>query len=261
MSYSFKDVVGSGAMDISINRPRLGRRAVKRDSRTLKLAKYMGPSLAPPPASVDWTKGIADFGTMLNDTLGCCTIAGAAHAVQIFSANTVGEVTITDTDVLAYYEKWDGYVPGDPHSDNGGVELDVLNNWKKQEFVGHVLLAFAEVSVGSPTQVKQAINLFGGVYIGLEVSNYVMSSMPAVWDLVADDGGIDGGHCVFVTGYDAHTLTFISWGQLYKMTWAFWAKYVDEAHALLSKDFLAANGLDPQGFNLAQLQADLGLIR
>lgn len=259
--YSLKDVIPASAQPLVINKPRLGRKAVKHDSRTLKLAKYITPALPLPPAQVAWNKGITSFGMMKNDTLGCCTIAGAAHAVQIFSANTGTEVTLSDEEVLAYYAKWDGYVVGNPLTDQGGIELDVLNAWKRDEFAGHALIAYADVSVGSPTQIKQAIWLFGGLYIGLSVSNYIMRTMPDVWDVVADDEGNDGGHCVFVTGYDDKALTFISWGKLYQMTWAFWAKYVDEAHALLSADFLAANGLNPAGFNLAQLQADLTSIK
>jgi hypothetical protein len=246
--------------DAAAFRPRLGRKAVKHDSRTLKLAKYMTTALPPPPTSILWNKGVTEFGMMLNDTLGCCTIAGAAHAVQIFSLNAGTEVTLSDAEVLAYYEKWDGYVQGNAATDQGGIELDVLNAWKAQEFAGHALLAWADVSTGSASQIKQAIFLFGGVYIGLEVPNFIMSNIPPLWDVVDDDGGIDGGHCVFVVGYDSVGLTFISWGALYKMTWAFWTKYVDEAHALLSKDFLGANGLDPAGFNLAALQADLACI-
>lgn len=240
---------------------RLGRKAVKRDSRTLRLAKYITPALAPPPPSVDWSRGITDWGMMCNDTLGCCTIAGAAHAVQVFSANVVGEVTISDADIVGYYGRWDGYVVGDPTTDNGGIELDVLNNWKRDEFVGHQLIAYADVNCANDTQIRQAISLFGGLYIGFQVPNFVMQSFPAVWDVVPKDGGIDGGHCVFVVGYDDTTLSFISWGKVYKMTWAFWAKYVDEAHALLSHDFLSANGFNPMGFNLLQLQTDLECIK
>lgn len=44
------------------------------------------------------------------------------------------------------------------------------------------------------------------------------------------------------------------------MTVAFWKKYVDEAHTLLSPDWIAAKGA-PSGFNLAQLQADLAMIK
>ena len=261
-AYSFKDIKGPFSPEpLIFSSRKLGRKAVKRDSRTLRLGNYLTAKLPAPPASCDWTKGVAQFGMMMNDQLGCCTIAGAAHAVQVFSLNVGVETTLSDADVLAYYKLWDGYVAGNPSTDNGGVELDVLNHWQKEGFAGHVLDAFADVSVASPTEVRQAVALFGGLYIGIEVPNYVMQNMPAVWDVVPDDLGIDGGHCVFVTGYDSVGPTFISWGAVYKMTWAFWNRYVDEAHALLSADFLNAAGLDPAGFDLAQLQADLALIR
>jgi hypothetical protein len=44
------------------------------------------------------------------------------------------------------------------------------------------------------------------------------------------------------------------------MTWSFWLRYFDEAFALLSPDWLAAN-VAPNGFNLNQLTADLAAIR
>jgi hypothetical protein len=116
--------------------------------------------------------------------------------------------------------------------------------------------------VTKQTEIEQAINLFGGLYIGMNVPNSLMQQdpIPQVWDVVPDDGGIAGGHCVYCVGYDAGSVSFISWGAVYKMTWAFWAKYVDEAHALLGKNWLDAKGVDPQGFNLAQLEADLNQI-
>lgn len=240
---------------------RLGRKAVKTDTRTLKLAKYM-TALAPPPASADWSKGITDFGMMLNDSLGCCTIAGVGHAIQILTANAGAEVTVADSDILSYYESWDGYVDGDPSTDNGGVELDVLNDWRQKGFSGHALTAFADPDVKNLTEIEQAINLFGGLYIGLSVTNQVMQDAddPSTpWDVTSSDT-IDGGHCVFVVAYDDQFFYFISWGQIYKMTINYWNTYVDEAHALISPDFIAANGLDPQGFNLTQLQADLAAI-
>jgi len=240
----------------------LGRKAVKTDSRTLRLARYLSPALTPPPASVDWTKGITDWGMMLNDALGCCTIAGVGHAVQVLTANSSSEVTVPDSTILNYYENWDGYVDGDPSTDNGGIELDVLNDWQKQGFSGHALTAFADPNVSNITEIKQVINLFGGVYIGFNVPQSVMNSDndPTVpWD-VTGDNTIVGGHAVFVPKYDADFLYPISWGQVYKMTYAFWSQFVDEAHALLSPDFIEANGLDPAGFNMAQLETDLAAI-
>jgi hypothetical protein len=242
---------------------KLGRKAIKTDSRTLRLAKYISAALPPAPPAQDWTKGIADWGMMLNDKLGCCTIAAVAHAVQVWSTNSSTEFTAPDAQVLHYYEKWDGYKPSTPSTDQGGVELDVLTDWQKSAFDKQKLVAFADPAHTNLEEVRQAITLFGGVYIGLSLP--LTAQTQTVWDVVPNGGanakpGSWGGHAVFVPKYDANGFTCITWGQLKTMTVAFWNEYVDEAHALLSPDWLAAKG-SPSGFNLAELQADLGLIK
>ena len=241
---------------------KLGRKAIKTDSRTLMLGDYLTPKLPPPPASADWTKGITSWGMMMNDTLGCCTIAGVGHAIQVFTANSGSEVTVPDATIESYYEQWDGYVPGNPSTDNGGIELDVLNDWKKNGFAGNTLAAFADPKVSNLVQVRQAIALFGGVYIGLSLP--ITAQNQDVWDVVPKGGanakkGSWGGHCVFVPKYDAKSFTCITWGQLKVMTVAFWKKYCDEAHALLTQDWIGAKG-SPGGFDMAQLQTDLSEI-
>ncbi len=88
----------------------LGRKAVKTDSRTLKMAKYTAAIPAPPP-SCDWTKGEPNWGMMLNDTLGDCTIAGCGHAVQVCGLNvdyTFGGETLADSIIEGAYSAWDG---------------------------------------------------------------------------------------------------------------------------------------------------------
>jgi hypothetical protein len=67
------------------------------------------------------------------------------------------------------------------------------------------------------------------------------------------------GHCVFVPKYDDKGFTCITWGELQVMTLAFWKEYCDEAHTLLSPDWLSAKGA-PSGFDQAQLEADLKAI-
>jgi len=243
---------------------KLGRKAIKTDSRTLMLANYLTPSLPPPPATADWTKGITGWGMMLNDTLGDCTIAGAAHAVQVWTANSSSSmVTIPDATIETAYEQWDGYVPGNSSTDNGGVELDVLNDWQKGGFAGHTLVAFADPKYTNLVEVRQSIALFGGVYIGLSLP--LTAQTQDVWDVVPGGGANAkpnswGGHCVFVPKYDEKGFTCITWGQLKMMTLAFWKKYCDEAHTLLGQDWLTAKG-SPAGFAAAQLQADLKAIK
>ncbi len=263
---------------------KLGKKAVRRDSRTLKLARYLAPALPAPPAAVDYSMGITDWGLMLNDQLGCCTIAAVGHAIQSWTRNALGrELTVPDSTILDYYEKWDGYNPSDPATDQGGVELDVLSDWRQQGFEGQTLNAFAAVELangdaGSGARanlIETAIWLFGGIYIGLELP--LTAQAQDVWDIDPSAASAEsapgswGGHAVYVLGYDGGDtgatagscpgfLTCITWGQLKKMTWAWFEKYCSEAYALISADWLKTNGVSPSGFDLAGLEKDLATV-
>lgn len=250
---------------------KLGKRAPRIDPRTLQLGKYM-KALPAPAASVDLTGGIINWGMMLNDTLGDCTIAACGHAVQSLTKLAKGtELTYTDALILAYYEAWDGYVNGDPSTDNGGVELDVLHYWYKYGFgprVNHQgadkLLCYADPNPANITEIKQAISLFGGVYIGLGLP--ITAQNQTIWSVVGDGKtgnsapGSWGGHAVWCPKYDENYVTCVTWGGLTQMTWGFWQAYVDEAHALLAADFMEANNVAASGFDLSALQADLKLL-
>lgn len=238
------------------SRMKLGKKPRRYDRHTLRLARYLTPALPPPPPSVTNSRGITDWGMMLNDKLGDCTIAGVGHAIQVWTLSKGNEITVPDPTVLQYYEKWDDYNPSNPASDQGGEELQVLKDWRKQGFSGHQLLAFADPDPQDDLHVREAIALFGGLYIGLQLP--VSAQTQDVWDVASGPNahpGSWGGHCVFVPDYDADTLTCITWGQLKKMTWGFWGTYCDEAHALLSRDWQP-----PAGFDMAALQADLAAV-
>ncbi len=238
------------------SRMKLGKKPRRFDRRTLRLARYLTPALPLPPPAVTNSQGITSWGMMLNDTLGDCTIAGVAHAIQVWTLSKGSEVTVPDPTVLQFYEQWDGYDPNNPGSDQGGVELDVLNDWRQNGFDGHPLLAFADPDTQDTLHVQQAIALFGGLYIGVQLP--ISAQTQDVWDVDTSPNGKPGswgGHCVFVPDYDATGLTCITWGAPKKMTWGFWGTYCDEAHALLSPDWQP-----PAGFDMAALQADLTAV-
>lgn len=238
---------------------RLGKRPPKVDSRTLRLARYFTAELAPPPLSLMWTKSVTSFGMMLNDQLGCCTEAGKGHAIQVWTLNTGTMVTVPDSVVLSAYETECGYDPSDSATDQGGVEIDVLNDWRQNGFGGHTLSGYASINPANVIHVRQAIQLFGGTYIGLELP--LSAQTQDEWDADSSSNGQPGtwgGHCVFCVGYDADGVWCITWGQLKKMTWAFWNKYCSEAYALWSPDWTAVNC--PVGVDTSAWQTDLQLV-
>jgi len=244
---------------------KLGRKAVKTDSRSLKLARYLTPSFTN-PQTLSWTKNVTSFGMMKNNQLGCCTISGCGHQEQVWSLNASSEITVSDTIILDAYEQWCGYNPSDPNSDQGGVELDVLTDWRKNGLGGHKLDAFVAVNLKNLREVHRAMNLFGGVYIGVGLP--ITAQNQAIWDVVPNAGpdgevGSWGGHCVQIPNYDQTntTLTCITWGSLQPMTNRFFSKYVDEVWALVGADWFRSSGVDPTGLNLQQLLADVSQIQ
>jgi len=241
---------------------RLGKALPRYDRRTLHLAKYATPALPPPPESVDHVRGIQNWGMMLNDQLGCCTISACGHAVQAWIVSNVdpglpAQIIMPDDDtILRYYEAWDGYEPWEPSSDRGGVELDVLNKWRKSAFEGYQLPAFVSVNHQDVERVRQAVYLFGCLYVGLQLP--ITAQTQEVWENVDDPNAMPGswgGHAVVIAAYTPDELTCITWGAPKRMAWDWFLKYCDEAYALLSPDFRA-----PEGFDLATLEADLKLV-
>lgn len=240
---------------------RLGKKAPKLDHRMLKLGNYLPSDLPPAPPSCTWSARISQLGMLLNDQLGDCTCAGAAHMEQAWTANVGQEFVPSDQDVLASYEQLCGYVQGDPSTDNGGILVDVLNGWRKVGIAGRKIEAYVALETHNPEHVKQAVNLFGGAYIGLALP--LSAQLQDVWHLAPSGAsgnpkpGSWGGHCVCVLDYDATGLTCITWGQRKLMTWPFWFAYTDEAFACLSPDWAPSGRLSPSGFDFAALEADL----
>ncbi len=244
---------------------KLGKLPPRRDDRVPAMGNYLRVGLPNAPASVDWSKGIVSWGMMQNDQIGDCTAAGAGHAVQVWTANASQEATVTDAQVVAFYSATCGYQPGDPSTDQGGVEVDVLTWWHNNSFGGHKLDAFATLDAGNRTNIRDAIWLLGGAYLGLELP--ISCQTQTIWDVpetgATGDGapGSWGGHCVFAIGYDAGGLIVITWGQIKRMTWAFFDAYCSEAYGLLSQEWIKATKAAPSGFDYQALVADMAALQ
>jgi len=229
-----------------------------------------GQVLPPPPPEKDWTKGMpANLGMMLNDTLGDCTCAAVYHAIQVWSFNAARAIdTEPDRDVEALYIDACGYNPKVRGEGPGGNEQKVLTYLvKKGAPTGpagqtrHTIAAFVEVDPRNVDDVKRTILDCGVAYIGLNVPEFILPPEPAqtplVWDVQNTMTKIVGGHAVVLAGYTAAGARLISWGSYYTMTWAFFAKYVDEVYAIADRSWIGAKRTSPGGLSLAQLQAQM----
>ena len=69
-----------------------------------------------------------------------------------------------------------------------------------------------------------------------------------------------GGHYVPIVAHRRH-IECVTWGRVQPMGARFAEHYIDEAWAIVNPDFLDVNGKNPEGFDMAQLMADLASSR
>jgi hypothetical protein len=78
---------------------------------------------------------------------------------------------------------------------------------------------------------------------------------------VANNAKIEGGHYIPGVGRDAKgNFVVVTWGKIQLMTARFYKKYCDEVVAYVPDEALLAGGKTLDGFNLAELQADLNAL-
>jgi hypothetical protein len=248
---------------------KLGKKAAIQDPRTLRFKNYVpgavAPALPDPPAEVSWvTKVPLPWGMLLNDQLGDCVPAALAHMVMQMTFFAGKPFIPTDAQVLAAYEKIGGYVPGDPSTDNGCFMLDALKYWRNNGFAGHKIAAFMQIDPLNPHEMRQAIQLFGGVLTGVQLPVSAQGkddwTVPAGGPFMNGSPGTWGGHCVPIFASSPQTDTCVTWGQRLKMSHNFRIDYCDEMYAVVSSDFIDKAGVSPGGFNLQQLLTDLTLL-
>lgn len=225
---------------------KLGRSAVKLSPAHRRLSARLFDILPSPPSIVDNTNGVTDWGMMLNDTLGDCTIAGLGHSIQVASLAAGTEEIVPDSTILSGYETLCGYVNGDSSTDNGGVETDILTAISTSGFADRKLLGWVSPDPSNIDHIKKAIFYFKSLYTGVELP--LSAQNAGLWDVVDGPNGIAGGwggHCMCLPKYDKN-FTFITWGALQEVTPAWLAAYLDEAHVLLWDDMLTLFPQDTQ---------------
>lgn len=210
-----------------------------------------------------------------NDQYGCCTRAAMGHGINAMEW-TSGQrktepVRLTRQMVLDSY-RHTGWRPEDPSSDQGDYLVDALKDWrangigKEADGTPHRISAYARVEL--PTtyldsrEFRVAARYFGGIYTGLALPESASDeiNLDRRWEDTSDRPYSWGGHCVWLKRYDEHGLTCVTWGQEQRMTWAWAAKYLDEAWVVISEDIINAAGTTRQGLNVEALNAKLAAL-
>lgn len=242
---------------------RRGRKKSVPDSRTLRFADYVKPkALAAPPKAVNWYSEVSSWPMYANDTLGCCTISALGHAQNAWTKYATGvEAGPTRDQVINAYNKLSP-------KDDGVDMLTSLKYFAKTGIGGKKIAAYCQLDNGSLEQAKLAIELFGGVYFGLELPDAIVNApdmLTIPWDVASCGrvGDPNEGHAVWISGYETTDYFFfdpITWAKRITMSGSAYQDWGDEVYAIVSPQWIAKNGLSPSGFDLAQLLSDRAAV-
>ena len=226
----------------------------------LEFAPYVGSSLEPKSAwSWNNRQPPNGWGIYYNNAIGDCAIAGAGHAEDLWA------YTFLDPSViLTTYEDATGYDPNAEPDENGqnptdkGTNLaDFLGYWRTHGMGGHKIAAYAHIDPDNTRVVKLAIELFGCVYIGVDLPSSAEQQFAdgQPWTVV-DGDSIVGGHCVLPIAYDEDYVYVVTWAQVQPVAWSWWETYVSEVWLPVTQEWVGANGESPEGIDVAGLNAD-----
>lgn len=240
---------------------RLGKKPPRSDYRTLCLRSFVRRDRLPtiPPAT-SYRAKLTNLGAMLNEQIGDCAVAGPGHEIQCWTANVGSMFVPPDQAILEAYSAISGYDPRTGAHDDGCVMLDVLNYWRSKGIAGRRLGAYAAVQPGDHAEVMEAVYLFDGCLIGLNLPRAVQGLNQWQGPRMAWgpwQAGSWGGHAVPIIDYDANWLYVVTWGKVLQMDWRFFDLYCDEAYVLFSQDWFDATNKAPNGFDWTGLAAEL----
>lgn len=235
------------------------------------MAKYLGTSVPPAPEKVyrEYKIPADAWGMFGNDTLGDCTCAAIAHMLMLVTVHTDKIVIPTLQDVVGMYTAVSGYDPkqtdanGNNPTDVGSDLPTVLNYWRDTGIAGHKILQWADIDPKNIENQKHSIHIFAATDDAVRLPNSAMDQFNAglPFDLLKNDGGVDGGHSIPRFGYGSDGAKCVTWEKVQGGSWGWWIKYLTESCAVITKDWLKnADGLTPSGFDLDALVVDLKAI-
>jgi hypothetical protein len=244
---------------------KLGKTPARPGAVTFKLVDYL-TALPKPPTTFGHETLIPTWGMNGNDAVGDCVIASKAHLIEMWNAEAGRPVVVTTKDSLADYSAITGYDPTDPNSDQGTDMSVAASYFRKTGYrdsagTRHKIGAYLSITPGNWSEHLQALYLFGAVEIGINFPASAMAQFNAgkEWSYNSRSK-IEGGHCIpLVAHRTPQSLTCVTWGALERMTPRFFTAFNDESLVYLSPEMLTG-GRSPEGFNLAQLQADLSQL-
>lgn len=204
-----------------------------------------------------------------NAKAGDCVWATQAHLLNTMQRGVGGEKAVSqfsDKSVLGDYSALTGY-NGTAASDKGTLMSDAAAYWRKTGIADasgkrHLISAYVGMRIRDIDELWQAAFDFGGIALGVQLPKSAMDqfSKGQPWTRV-QGSPILGGHAIALVGRNSRGFGVIeTWDGLTAADPTWLLDYADEAVAFLSLEYLNARGLNPRGYDQAQLEAKIASL-
>jgi hypothetical protein len=247
-----------------------GRRPPK-NAPALRFASFLQSEVPAYPSGEDYLAVLSGWQMLGNDVAGDCNAVTWANMRRLVTATLATEYYPTQAQVWQFYQTQNpGFDPngtqdasGPGSQDDQGMDiqtgLEYLHATGGPDGVQAV--AFAKVDPTNMAEVKAALAIFGGLWLGIEVldANQQQFADGQPWTDVAGSP-IDGGHAILGGGYKTD-IYFITWAEETSFAESFWdgvvqgTPLVEEAWVVIWPEHLGTTGFE-QGVDQAQLAAD-----
>ena len=247
-----------------------GRRPPK-NAPALRFGSFMQSAAPDYPAQEDYLAKLSGWQMLGNDVAGDCNAVTWANMRRLVTATLTTENYPTQEQVWQFYRTQNpGFDPNGTKDTNGPGSkddqgMDVQTGLEYLHAVGGPddvrAVAFAKVDHTKIAEVKAALAIFGGLWLGIQVldANQQQFAKGEAWTDVAGSA-IDGGHAILGGGYKTD-VRFITWAKETRFGQSFWngvvqgAPLVEESWAVIWPEHLGTRGFE-QGIDQAQLASD-----
>jgi hypothetical protein len=248
-----------------------GRRPPK-NAPALRFGSFLQSAAPSYPATIDYLANLPGWQMLGNDVAGDCNAVTWANLRRL----------VTGTLATVYYptqaQVWQFYQTQNPDFDPNGTQgtngpgsnddqgMDIQTGLEYLQTTGGPdgvkAVAFAKVDHTDLAEVKAALAIFGGLWLGVNVlgANQQEFAAGQAWSDVSGSA-IEGGHAILGGGYDTDDVKFITWAQETEFAGSFWngvvqgTPLVEESWVVIWPEHLGTTEFE-QGVDQAQLAAD-----
>jgi hypothetical protein len=207
------------------------------DNRNLLFKNYINPTLVPASSysntAIVYKKlGISNPSKLFpmdgNDNYGDCVICMCVHGQTTWNGLIGKKKIMSSKSVIKTYLKLTG------GEDTGLSELDTLKHWHNTAINGEKILVFVEINPKNHDHIKLAIELFGGIMLGMNVQKNTIVDFDNGITWTPGKLILNEGHAIFGIDYDENTISVLTWGGIQKGTYDWVDCAIDEAYGVMS---------------------------